>query len=169
MTGLQRIDTAVRSVTPVVMTVFLAFLTVVPVRMPGEFSVVPAFTLMAVFYWTIYRPDLMPAPAVFIIGLLQDLMTDAPLGLTALILVGTYGIVLNQRRIFLGKPFAVTWWGFMMVATAALVVRWLLSSILAGVFLRIGPGITQYLATIGLFPLVVWLFVRTHRRILPNV
>lgn len=168
MSPLQRLDIAVRSITPLMLTVLLALLSMVPVRMPGDLSVVPAFSLMAVFYWTIYRPDLMPAPVVFLIGLLQDLASGGIPGLTAFVLLGTYGVVLNQRRVFLGKPFAVTWWGFLMVATGALVIRWTLSSILFGQFMQVLPAVTQFIATVALFPLVVWLFVRTHRRILPQ-
>jgi rod shape-determining protein MreD len=154
---------------PFFLTVALILLGAMPIAMPVDWPIAPAFGLMAVFYWSVYRPDLVPALAVFALGVLQDLISGGPLGLTAIIYLGTYGIVLNQRKIFLGKPFTMSWWGFMMVAIAASFVRWLLSSILAGRLLDIHRMVTELGATILLFPLAVWLFVATHRRILPKI
>jgi rod shape-determining protein MreD len=162
-------DLALRSVTPFFMTAALILLGAMPIVMPVDWPITPAFGLMAVFYWSVYRPDLLPALAVFSLGVLQDLISGGPLGLSAIIYLGTYGIVLNQRKIFLGKPFAMSWWGFMMVAIAGSAVRWLLSSILAGQLLEIHRMVTELGATIVLFPLAVWLFVATHRRILPQI
>jgi rod shape-determining protein MreD len=166
--SLSRVDLALRSVTPFCMTVVLILLGSMPIAMPVDWPITPAFGLMAVFYWSVYRPDLLPALAVFSLGLLQDLIGGGPLGITAVIFLGTYGIVLNQRKVFLGKPFAMSWWGFMMVAISADAVRWLLSSILAGRALEPHRIVTELGATILLFPLSVWLFVAAHRRILPT-
>ena len=35
-----------------------------PLHIPGYAALTPAFTLMAVYHWTIYRPDLLPALAL---------------------------------------------------------------------------------------------------------
>jgi len=169
VSALGRLDLALRSVTPFFLTVTLILLGTMPLAMPVDWPITPAFGLMAVFYWSVYRPDLLPALAVFALGVLQDLISAAPLGITAVIYLGTYGVVLNQRKVFLGKPFAMSWWGFMMVAIVAAVVRWLLSSIFAGRVLEGHRMVTELAATILLFPLLVWLFVTTHRRILPQV
>jgi len=166
---LSRIDLALRSVTPFLMTVALILLGAMPLSMPIDVPITPAFGLMAVFYWSVYRPDLLPALAVFALGILQDLISGEPLGITAVIWLGTYGIVLNQRKIFLGKPFAMSWWGFAMVAVAAGAARWLISSALLGHMLDAHRMTTELAATVVLFPLSVWLFVATHRRILPKI
>lgn len=166
---LSRIDLALRSVTPFLMTVALILLGAMPLSMPIDLPITPAFGLMAVFYWSVYRPDLMPAVAVFALGLMQDLISGALLGITAVIWLGTFGIVLNQRKIFLGKPFAMSWWGFSMVAVAAGAARWLISSALAGHLLDAHRMTAELTATVLLFPLAVALFVATHRRILPKI
>jgi rod shape-determining protein MreD len=166
---LSRIDLALRSVTPFMMTLMLILLGAMPISMPIDLPIAPAFGLMAVFYWSVYRPDLLPAVAVFALGLLQDLIAGAPLGITAVIWLGTFGIVLNQRKIFLGKPFAMSWWGFSMVAIAAGAARWLISSALAGRLLDAHRLTAELASTILLFPLLVSLFVLTHRRILPKI
>ena len=72
LTLLQRLDLTLRCMTPFVITLLLALMPMLPLHLPHETDLVPAFTLMAVFYWTVYRPDLMPASAVFAIGIIQD-------------------------------------------------------------------------------------------------
>jgi rod shape-determining protein MreD len=123
---------------------------------------------MAVFYWTIYRPDLMPISFLFIVGLIEDCVTGGALGVTSLILVGTHGILLGQRRVFLGKPFALTWWGFALVACGAAILRYLIASWQAGTLVAITQAVMQCVSTLVLFPLVVGLCVGLHRRLLPS-
>jgi rod shape-determining protein MreD len=163
----RQLDVWLRSLTPALITVVLALLPAVPIRLPGDFSTMPGLTLMSVYYWTIYRPDLLPPPAIFGIGLLEDLSTGAPLGGSALVLLGAYALVLNQRRLFLGKPFALTWAGFVIVAALAAFVTWASTSLLAFKLLRLSEPFLRFLATSTLFPLLVWFFIRTHRRVLP--
>ena len=68
------------SLLPVATTVLAMLLSIQPVHIPGYEAVTPAFTLMAAYHWTIYRPDLLPALALFVIGTLQDLLTGGPGG-----------------------------------------------------------------------------------------
>jgi rod shape-determining protein MreD len=168
-TLLQRLDLTLRCMTPFVITLLLALVPVLPLHLPHETDLVPAFTLMSVFYWTVYRPDLMPASAVFAIGLIQDFAAGAPLGITSLILLGTHGVVLGQRRLFVGKPFAMAWSGFMLTAAAATAVSWAFASLLAGAPLALGQPLLQFIATLVMFPMLAWFFVRTHRRVLARV
>ncbi len=157
-----------RSSVPLGCTLFLGLLATLPVRMPHDLPVVPDLSLMAVFYWTIYRPDLMPISFLFIVGLIEDCVTGGALGVTSLILVGTHGILLGQRRVFLGKPFALTWWGFALVACGAAILRYLIASWQAGTLVAITQAVMQCVSTLVLFPLVVGLCVGLHRRLLPS-
>jgi rod shape-determining protein MreD len=165
---LQRAQRTLRGIVPFVLTLMLSLAPTMPFRMPRDISVVPDLSLMAVFYWTIYRPDLLPMPAVFAIGLIQDIVTGGPIGVTPLILVGAYGMLLNQRRVFLGKPFMQTWWGFLIVATAACVVKFLVACLQASAFVPVQQAGLQYFSTLLLFPLIVWLLVAAHRQFLPE-
>ena len=169
LTLLQRLDLTLRCMTPFVITLFLALVPVLPLHLPHETDLVPAFTLMSVFYWTVYRPDLMPASAVFAIGIIQDFAAGAPLGITSLILLGTHGVVLGQRRLFVGKPFAMAWSGFALTDAAATAVSWSFASLLAGEPLGLSAPLLQFVVTLALFPILAWLFVRTHRRVLSRV
>jgi rod shape-determining protein MreD len=169
LTLLQRFDLALRCMTPFVITLLLALAPALPLHLPHETDLVPAFTLMSVFYWTVYRPDLMPASAVFAIGVIQDFAAGAPLGITSLILLGTHGVVLGQRRLFVGKPFAMAWSGFLLIDAVATVVSWAFASLLAGEPLALGQPLLEFVATLAMFPVLAWFFVRTHRRVLARV
>jgi rod shape-determining protein MreD len=163
----RQLDAGLRCLTPGLITVVLALLPAVPLGLLSDWSIMPALTLMAVYYWTIYRPDLLPPPAIFAIGVLEDLASGAALGGTALVLLGAYAVVLNQRRLFLGKPFAVTWIGFCMVSALAMAASWALTSLFAFKLLHLWEPLLRFGATTAMFPLLVWFFIRTHRRVLP--
>jgi rod shape-determining protein MreD len=165
----SRLLLTIRSTTPAAITLILAISTVVPMSMPGGLVVVPHLTLMSVFYWTVYRPDLMPPTVILIIGLLQDLLTGGWLGLTPLLLLGTYWAILPQRRAFLGKPFILTWLGFLVVLSVATLITWLVVSLLSQRLLPPAQSLAQFVTSLLTFPLMVWFFVRTHRRILPQI
>jgi rod shape-determining protein MreD len=154
-----------RIATPFVLSLLLAFLSVVPIPIPGFAAVTPAMTLIAVYYWSIYRPDLLPAVAVFIIGFIQDTLFGTPLGVSSLALLGVQAVVGRQRRFFYGNAFLVEWWGFMLVAPGALVAVWALTSLYFGAWVPLRPVGFQLLLTIALYPLLTWLFGRVHQRL----
>ncbi len=89
---------------PFLSTLCFVLVSVVPVQIPGFAAVTPSFALMAVFHWTIYRPDLLPLTAVFVLGLLLDLLNGTPyLGVAALTLILARTAVLNGRRYFVNR------------------------------------------------------------------
>ena len=61
-------DVLSRQLTPFLMTMFLVLLSAVPFQVPGLAQVMPLFSLIVIFHWGIYRAELLPAYAVFIIG-----------------------------------------------------------------------------------------------------
>ncbi len=166
-TGLwNRLETAVRGLTPFILTLSLAMLTVVPLRIPDFAPVTPALTMIAVYYWSIYRPDLLPMAAVFAVGVFQDALAGMPLGLTALVLITVQYAVIAQRRFFHGKTFLVEWWGFMLVAPVAAFVSWLLASLYFGTLVAPRPLGFQLLLSVALYPCLAWLFTRAQNYLL---
>lgn len=161
----QRLDLWARRLIPVVMTLLLLLLGAVPLGVPYLGSVTPAYTLMAVFYWAVYRPDLLPLGMVFVIGVLEDALSGLPLGVGALALLFVYGTALGQRRTFLKRPFYIAWIGFAILAAMAALLVWLLIAVLNGSMIGIQPAMFQYAITVALFPCLAILFVAAHRHI----
>ncbi len=165
----ERLDTRLRCVTPGVLTLLLALITVLPIGWPVPHPAVPAFALMSVYYWTLYRPDLLPPVAVFGIGVLQDLVSGGLVGVTSLVLLATYGALLGQRRLFLGKPFWLAWIGFAGVAAAAAVAQYAIVVALHWRWIPPGQAAMQAATSVLAFPLLAWFFIRTHRRVVARV
>ena len=159
----QRLDFVARNLTPLLVSLCLVVASVVPLRLPHVSFIVPALALMAVYYWGLHRSDLMPAPAIFGIGVLQDILSGGPIGVNALIFLAVYGICVSQRRFFYGKAFIVVWWGFMVMAGAALAIEWALNAAITEMMISPGPAYYKYLTSIALYPVVAWLFARIQR------
>lgn len=162
LTLLRRIDVLARQLSPMALTLGLMLVGVVPLRLPMFEPAAPSLTLIAVFYWTLYRPDLMPAATSFGLGLLQDVFTGIPLGVSAAVLVLVHAIVFTQRQFFLGKPFHVVWTGFSVIACLAFGVAGLLVSAFHGVFIDPAVLAVRILITAGCFPAVTWMLMRCH-------
>ena len=163
-----RMDLWVRHLVPFAATLFLLLLTSVPSHLPAFAGVVPMLPLMGVYYWAIYRPDLLPAWLAFLVGLLHDVVGGTPLGVGALVMLLVQGTAASQRRFFLGKSFAVTWWAFGLLAGGAIGLQWMLVSILVGRAAETGPVMFQYLLTLACFPLMTWTLARLQMAVLKD-
>jgi rod shape-determining protein MreD len=164
-----RMDAWMRQFVPFGITLVLLLLTAVPTRLPGFASIAPILPMMGVYYWAIYRPDLLPAWAAFVIGLLYDIVAGTPLGVNALVLLLVQGTAASQRRFFLAKSFLVSWWAFALLAGGATGLSWLLITLLSARAIEPSPVLFQYLMTLGLFPVLTWLLARTQMALLKDV
>ncbi len=162
----QKLDHMARSFTPFGLSLFLVILSVVPTHLPGYAQISPILALVSIYHWAIYRPNLLPLFSVFILGLLQDLLIGTPVGLYILVFLTVYGVVLSQRRFFAGKSFSVYWFGFAVVSLMASVESWLLASAWNLALLDFNAATFQYLLSLGVFPIVAWIFLRWQQAFL---
>lgn len=162
----RRLDALSRDLAPVALTLVLLLLSTVPLRVATFNVLMPSLPLIAIYYWLLYRPDLMPSGAVFAIGLLEDGLSGTPIGVTALVLTCVHAGVSVQRRFFAGKSFAIVWLGFAVVATLAYFLAWLLVCVFYGMRVNGTGVILQGAATIGCLPLMWRPLVRCHLAIL---
>ena len=161
-----RLDHLARQLFPFALTLALLLASVVPLPIPAYASVTPSFMVMAVYFWTLYRPDLMPPAAVFAIGLLQDLLTGGILGINVIVLLALSAATGSQRR-FLGVAlFVMVWGGFVVNSAGAAILAWSLNTVAAGAMVDPRPALFQYLLTVGLYPSLGWILVRAQRSIL---
>ena len=158
-----RLDVVARGLLPFALTLFLVILAMVPFQVPGLSAVVPSLGLIAVYFWVIHRPDLMPAWAVFLIGVIQDLLSGAHLGVGTMVLLLVWLAVAAQGRVFSSASFMLVWAIFVLVAAGAQLLAWLFSSMIAGFILDARPLFFQYLTTVAIYPCLAWLFVQTQR------
>jgi rod shape-determining protein MreD len=162
----HRIERAACGLAPLVLTLALVLFGVLPWPLPEFAPVTPWFSLIAVYYWSIHRPDLLPPSATFLVGLVQDGLSGSPLGLNVLLLLLAQGVVATQRRFFHGKTFLIEWWGFMLVAPGVALTGWLLGSLYHGALMAPLPIGFQLLLTIASYPCLAWLLARAQHYLL---
>lgn len=166
---LQRLDKSARLVAPFVISALFVMIAALPVQLPGYGQIAINVGLIAVFYWAIYRPDLMPVIAAFCLGLWQDILVGSPVGLYALILMLANWAIVSQRTFFQGKSFGVIWFCFALVTLAASLLSWVIVCGLNTTLIDPMPGLFQAVLTIGAFPFLAWLLARAQHAILKSV
>lgn len=123
----------------------------------------PYLVLIVVYYWSIYRPTLMPTPLCFAIGLSFDLITGTAPGLFAGIFVLTYWIVRNQRRFLMGQTYIVTWAIFSIVAFAIGLTEWFITGLVDFHWNLPFPWLLRAALTALIFPFISILLILVHR------
>jgi rod shape-determining protein MreD len=159
----QRLDQTARNLLPFGTIVVAMLLTMVPLPLPGYSSVTPPLVLICLFYWVVHRPDLLRPLVVFALGVLHDLISGTPLGVTPLYLILAYWLLITQRRFFLGHSFGMLWIGFSLVALGAAAVQWAVFALMSTHLLDARPVLVQALFGVALFPLPTYVLQRLHR------
>ena len=154
------------NVLPIATTVLAALLSIEPLHLVGYAALTPAFTLMATYHWTIYRPDLLPAPSLFLIGTIQDLLSGGLPGVTAVTLLLARAIVLPHRHYFVDRPFPFIWAGFTLLTGGAMLFSWALHSLLAAELLDLRGPVLRAVLTISVFPIASFLLGRSQRALI---
>jgi rod shape-determining protein MreD len=164
--ALPRVNGGVARLLPIATTLLAATIAILPIPVPGYAALTPAFTLMAVYHWTIYRPDLLPPIGVFAVGLTQDLLTGAPVGIGALVLLLARAAVLRGRRYFINRTFPFVWTGFTLLSAAAMLTVWALHCLLQLTFFDLRSTMFRTVLTIAIFPVASFALGRTQRALI---
>ncbi|MDP6344596.1 MAG: rod shape-determining protein MreD [Alphaproteobacteria bacterium] len=153
----------VRVCLPFVFTMLLIVLGMLPYGLPKLSLSAPILALISVYYWSVFRPELMPAGAAFLVGLLVDVLSGGPPGLNALVLVLVHWVALNQRRALAGKSFAVGWLGYLLIGAGAAAAHWLFASAFHATLIEPTPLVVSHAIGTAGYPLVALLLARVQR------
>ena len=153
-------------VVPVLTIMLAAILALEPVPLPGYAALTPVFTLMALYHWMIYRPELVPPITLFAIGVGYDLLCGGPPGVTPLLLLLARAAVLHARRWFLDRGFAFVWTGFALLTVGAVALLWALECVLAWQLLGIADSLFRAAVTAALFPIASFVLGRTQHALM---
>ena len=169
LTLLQYMDGVARRAVPFGLTLLLMLFAMTPTYAPGLFDVTPMFTLICVYFWSIYRADLLGYATIFGIGIFEDFLMGTPLGSGALVLLLCQWFVVRQQKFFNPKPFAITWMAFAVVAVGACIIRWLCVGFISpGGFTPIKSLVPVYLLSVAIYPLVSWVLAKIHMKFLAD-
>lgn len=156
----QRVDHMVRQLVPASLVLILVVLQAIPWRLPGLAGIVPALPLIGIYYWAVYRPDLLVPSVAFATGLINDMVLGTPIGISSLAFLVIQGMTATQTRFFNGKSFLVIWSGFALVTALALLLETILSSLIFSHTPLASALLIEYALTVCFYPVVSWLFSR---------
>ena len=162
----QNLANMAKAAAPTMLGFFGVIVLMLPLRLFEGLVPTPIIPLVVVFFWSIYAPSYMPSVSVFLIGLLQDILTGGPLGLWALVYLITQYVVMSQRAYFMGREQRVVWLGFVLAALSASFLLWFIMSLMSGERMPVMSLAGQVIATILIYPLVGFAFRELHHRVL---
>lgn len=146
----------ISSILPFITILFLIVIMVLPYNIPLIGDIMPFLTMIGVYYWSVFKPELLPTSAVFILGLLQDVLLGSPLGLMPLLLIIVQQFIFFQGRQFLERDFIFNWFVFVMMVTGFGFLSWGIASLYFKVMLDYIGILGQILLTIAFYPVVTW-------------
>ncbi len=159
----RKLDIAARQSFPTVVTSLLLMIAAAPLGLAAQAQIQLAVALVSVFFWTLVRPGSMPPPAVFLLGLLVDLLSYAPLGVGVVILLVLHGLTLAGRRVLGRAGFLLAWLAFAILAVGAVALQWALTALLTLQILPVSPAVLAAILAIGVYPLLAVPLGRAHR------
>lgn len=147
-----------------VLSVLLALLVqAAPTRLLDSVTIMPTWPLIAIFLWSGLRPQFMPPIAVFAIGLTQDLLTGAPMGVWALSYLVSIAVFRFRGEDGMPRdlpPIFLRFAGTLLLAHA---IAFAAGSFALEQMADIRPLLTEIVATILMFPLLAYLVLRRRR------
>jgi rod shape-determining protein MreD len=105
----------------------------------------------------------MPPAAVFLLGLLADLLALSPVGASVLVLLIVHGCAVTWRRNLVRQGFLMVWLTFCVVAAGAAALQWALVCALTFHLYPPAPALFQFALSAGLYPVLAMLFIQAHR------
>lgn len=89
----------------------------------------PSFEVAGIFYFAIYREEVIPKWFLMFIGLLKDSLTGVPFGTYPAIYMAVFLMIASNRRMFIREPFISVWISFAIYYAIFLALKCCLYSI----------------------------------------
>ncbi len=143
---------------------FIAEIITLPAPFDG-IKLVP-FLLITIYFWALYRPQIMPPLLAFTLGLLADILSGMPIGIGAITLVFLNWLISSQRIFLYAQSFLIIWIIFSVFYTAIIALQWLFYGLISLQWSSISNIIPQLIAGIIAFPFLMSAYHMIHK-ILP--
>ncbi len=159
----RRLDTAARVSVPAVTLAWMLLFMAAPFGFAGQAEVQRSAALCCVFFWSLYRPTSLPAFVVFGLGVLADLLSYSPPGVTVLVWLLAQSMALRWRRSLVRLGFILVWFSFISVACGAAVLEWAMTSLLNVRLLPPGAAFFEAALGVGLYPIITVVLTMMHQ------
>jgi rod shape-determining protein MreD len=145
------------------------FIEAAPLGLSADAPPSPDILFCVVAYWSTRRPRSTALPAIFALGLIRDLLTDAPVGAGLLTLVLASEFLKSLSPGLSRRNFATEWLLLAAVLAITLLAQWMVVLILLAHPPYLIDLANQWLTTMALYPVLAlifrWLFRIGWRKI----
>lgn len=159
----EQVDNGLRFAVPYALMAVLFILNITFLSFPLSYGLEPPLILMMIYYWSIYRPTLVPVWLVFTVGLLFDFISALPIGLHGFIYIAVRWLVTDQRLLLASQSFFAVWTGFVVVSLLSVVLEWTLFGLINMHWPPFAPSLSIFLSGVFLFPFVSITLHLTHK------
>lgn len=147
---------------PALSIIVLALVLELPWHIEAFSRVTPLLPMCGIYYWTIYRPTLVPYAFLFAFGLIQDVLLGYPLGISSMLLMIFRYVVFTQHRVFAKQMFWGVWLGFNIFLASYSVAQWGLFSLYYAQWVPAKYVLLQTVLTALLYPLMHQLYNKLY-------
>ncbi len=131
-------------------------------RIPGLSSISPDYGLCVLYFWTLYRPDLVPLSLLLGIGVLIDIVSGGVIGKTPFLWFLVYGIILSQRHFLIKANFVLLWAALGGLFLLEHGVEWISICLFKHKETSLVPFCISFLLTLGVYPFISFLLSRVR-------
>ncbi len=140
---------------PSVLLMLATLLTMIELPLPFSGRTNPLFSIIAIFYLSLWQPRFLSIWVVFVAGLIYDSLQPTPLGTYALLflLMRYFTCKMRNRTAFIAKPINA-WWRFALLALLFFVAEWGFVSIMLEQNILSSTFLWRSCLTIMIYPVV---------------
>ena len=153
---------------PLLSYLIMLFFSYIPLSLPTSDSVRPAVGMICAYFWLLHRPDVFNLLSVYILGLVEDIISSVPMGTNIFALLVMYLLVTNLSRFFNAKPFVIIWYGFILFSFVTFLSKWLLVSVYYSHFLPLMSVMFSFLITAAVYPILSVINVFVQNRLMTD-
>lgn len=164
----ERIDSHLRLLAAYGVMLCIFMLSTVSLSLPISGSFEMPLVFIVVYYWSIYRPTLIPVWLVFVAGLAFDLLSASPIGLNAFIYIILRWIVVDQRLFLGSQPFIMVWIGYVVASLMVIFLQWALFGLINFGWSPVSSALSMFGIGVFLYP-VLSLVLHLSHRLLPHI
>ena len=159
----SKIEYALRMICPQMIILIFFLIGVVPGEVFKLIDLKLPLILSAIFYWSIFRPNVCPSWLIFSYGFVFDVFSGDILGFHAFVYLLIQFLVKSQRQILHSQSFFTLWGAFGIVNLTYFMIVYARLALLQSDMPDFIPYIIATLFLTFLYPALSPIFILTHK------
>lgn len=145
----------IRQMTPFLLCLAMIFGHLLPYHFLPYYSYSIQWIFIPIFYFAIYNPKCLSSWAVFLLGIISELLIQSPMGVTTFCFVLLFFMANFLRRYLLELSFGSLWIVFATMLLSVEIVNYLFVVLLAKNSVTFMPIMVEFWVLILIYPFVM--------------